>query len=707
MTINKGYTPASGLSSAWTMQLLNQINKIQANLVGDTVSLPQLVACGSQSSGKSSVLERLTGIPFPQRHGPGTRFPTEIVFRHTDASQQITASIHPYDGESPELQNALKKYHRKLSDMSEMPAVTEEAASLIQIRGDGTPEASNAVSANVLRIEVTGSTGLHLSIVDLPGLIHGLDEEQTEDDDIIKGSVKRYLSNSNTIILAVLQESDTISNQSTLQLAREHDPEGRRTVGILTKADLVTPGAQGRIEIPAENSDVKEPEIRFFLRNPSHLQPADEVPSAQSQSEIEFLSPMAWKEQCFDENRVGIENLKQFLQELLEERIEREIPKVWAKVNEKLAEAEGELRSLGHERLTISEIRPFLTDVSMRFHQLAQDACDGNYQGAAVEFFSDSKNRLRVQVHNASTEFSDYMRDKGEKRKVICSSASEETPHTECADGFDQAQLVVTTDDMMQWVEDIYAKARGRELPGTHSHVFLAELFHEQSSRWPSIAKNFTQKVDKMMSEWVTEAVSYIINEEHLRRKIVILCQRGLEETRRLAYEELEKLLDDEKGHPITYNHYYRQKVQRARNEASQEIARPVISDAVDRGWAASKFLLPKKSEHIEETANELKDRLSVSLVDQACNEGLAALNAYYAVAMKRFVDNVCRQVIERHFMRRLPSIFCPQTIAKLSDEELLQIGSESRKQQKRRAQLAATAQNLREGLADLEKSSE
>jgi hypothetical protein len=71
---------------------------------------------------------------------------------------------------------------------------------------------------------------------------------------------------------------------------------------------------------------------------------------------------------------------------------------------------------------------------------------------------------------------------------------------------------------------------------------------------------------------------------------------------------------------------------------------------------------------------------------------------------MKTFVDNVARQVIERHIMAPLPSAFCPNSVSHLSDEDLLRIGSEPGKQTARRAKLAAEVQGLKKSLKDLQK---
>src|SRR6478735_10075869 len=85
------------LRSAKSSSRLNQIEQIRANGVGELISLPQLVVCGDQSAGKSSVLEGITGIPFPRQDGLCTRFPTEITLRHQENTPTIiTAKIRPH-----------------------------------------------------------------------------------------------------------------------------------------------------------------------------------------------------------------------------------------------------------------------------------------------------------------------------------------------------------------------------------------------------------------------------------------------------------------------------------------------------------------------------------------------------------------------------------------------------------------------------------
>ena len=92
-------------------KLLEKIDKLFETNVGEHVALPQLVVVGNQSSGKSSVLEGLTGLPFPRDSGLCTRFATQIIFRRASKSS-IGVSIIPDEKSSPEYTNKLKKWNK-------------------------------------------------------------------------------------------------------------------------------------------------------------------------------------------------------------------------------------------------------------------------------------------------------------------------------------------------------------------------------------------------------------------------------------------------------------------------------------------------------------------------------------------------------------------------------------------------------------------
>lgn len=91
--------------------LLDKIDKLFECKVGEHVDLPQLVVVGNQSSGKSSVLEALTELPFPRDSGLCTRFATQITFRRS-AETKISASIIPAKNSPAEYSERLKAWQK-------------------------------------------------------------------------------------------------------------------------------------------------------------------------------------------------------------------------------------------------------------------------------------------------------------------------------------------------------------------------------------------------------------------------------------------------------------------------------------------------------------------------------------------------------------------------------------------------------------------
>jgi hypothetical protein len=105
----------------------------------------------------------------------------------------------------------------------------------------GVSDSSKAFSADVLRIEISGPTQLHLSIFDLPGLIHSENKLQSAADiQIVQDMACGYVIGRG-VILAVVSAKSDYANQIVLKLARQVGPRGRRTVGVITKPDTLSP----------------------------------------------------------------------------------------------------------------------------------------------------------------------------------------------------------------------------------------------------------------------------------------------------------------------------------------------------------------------------------------------------------------------------------------------------------------------------------
>ena len=417
-----------GLQSSASLKRLSLISNLRSRGVGDHINLPQLIVSGDQSTGKSSVLEGITGVPFPRQDGLCTRFATEINMEHTseqDIETEITATIIPSESRNNKSKKKLRAFLRHLSDFKELAKVIDGAGELMGLRGYGTVQSGPAFGQDVLRIKVRGNTGLNLTIVDLPGIIQVPNDEQGDSDvDTVHALVDSYIANPRTIILAVVQAGNDISNQSIVKKSKKFDEDGERTIGVITKPDLINIGAHTRISALSKNEDTTKLKLGFFMvKNPSPSEVEEKINMAERESkELAYFSSPPWKDAGLDQTRIGVGSLRTFLQELLSQHTERELPKVQTEVRTLIKSTEKALACLGEERPTTSHMRMFLSRLAMRYHTLTNAALVGDYGSSEFEFFNVSfseSRRLRAFVHSVNTDFSNKMRLEGSTIKIV------------------------------------------------------------------------------------------------------------------------------------------------------------------------------------------------------------------------------------------------------------------------------------------------
>lgn len=201
----------------------------------------------------------------------------------------------------------------------------------------------------------------------------------------------------------------------------------------------------------------------------------------------------------------------------------------------------------------------------------------------------------------------------------------------------------------------------------------------------------------------MNHVLAYLKIEAHVLVGIKEGIEVALQESKTKAEEELSKLWADEQEHPITYNHYYTDNVQKSRLDGTQKMLKRaletanVISDDTPRSKSISNM-------SVDMLIAAVRSNVVVDTDEQACSEALDELEAYYKVALKTFVDNVCKQVVERHLLRNLPSMFSPRVVAMYTDEELEKIAGERPEIVRKRKQLREQLGNLKGWLEVLPK---
>ncbi|KAG8970558.1 dynamin-like GTPase mgm1 [Tulasnella sp. 419] len=213
------------------MHLTRKLIEIRSILLSidqsDSLKLPSIVVIGSQSSGKSSVLEAIVGHEFlPKGNNMVTRRPIELTLINTPAKPGTPLSESEY-GEFPALGLG------KMTDFKQIQQTLVDLNSAVP--------ASECVSDAPIELKIYSPHVPDLSLIDLPGYIQISSLDQPESlKDKISSLCEKYIKEPN-IILAVCAADVDLANSPALRASRKVDPLGLRTIGVITKMDLVPP----------------------------------------------------------------------------------------------------------------------------------------------------------------------------------------------------------------------------------------------------------------------------------------------------------------------------------------------------------------------------------------------------------------------------------------------------------------------------------
>uniref|UniRef100_A0A8C2PWD6 Dynamin-1-like protein n=1 Tax=Cyprinus carpio TaxID=7962 RepID=A0A8C2PWD6_CYPCA len=210
--------------------LIPVINKLQDvfNTVGaDIIQLPQIAVVGTQSSGKSSVLESLVGKDLlPRGTGIVTRRPLILQLVHVD----------PEDRRKTCEENGICFFLFIYTNFDEIRQEIENETERISGNNKG-------ISDEPIQLKIFSPHVVNLTLVDLPGITKVPVGDQPKDIELqIRELILKYISNPNCIILAVTAANTDMATSEALKVAREVDPDGRRTLAVVTKLDLMDAG---------------------------------------------------------------------------------------------------------------------------------------------------------------------------------------------------------------------------------------------------------------------------------------------------------------------------------------------------------------------------------------------------------------------------------------------------------------------------------
>ncbi|ORX34446.1 dynamin GTPase [Kockovaella imperatae] len=735
VSIRKTHRKTRSSTSFVDPHLAEKIDKLLACGVGNDVNLPQLVVVGQQSSGKSSVLEGLTSLPFPRDSGLCTRFATQITFRR-DVISSVNASITPGKNTSPEHQAKVKAWSREMAEF-DTDIFAQVMAEANEIMGVG-PHADghqSAFSKDVFNLVITGPEEGHFSVIDVPGRFKRTETGVTTKDDIamVEEMVYGYMKNPRTIMLVVVPCNTDIATQDIIEKAEEVDPLGQRTLGILTKPDLIDRGAESAIVDIMEGRKHQLALGWHLLRNPGQadLLRKDGSRSRSSEESIFFETKSPWN--LLGSDKVGVESLLIRLQDLLEGHLQREFPKVKQDIRQKLTNVENQLQSLGPKRQTLMEQTHYLSQTATTYRDIAEAARSGHYAQNAL--LQDERLRLATIVVSRSDIFAKDMGTFGQafsfnKDEAEGDTEDDQDPYRpthssgpalrppgvireqarmanvsppieeqyfsrsidtplEIAD-LVSPPMVLNDDDLEQddaWVSKLWHSTRGYEMGTFQSHL-IGDMMQRQAKKWRIISMGYVSDIICAVHHFITSVLTSLVVGERSRSALQSLLMESLKVYYANAFRQTDYLVDmDLKGPPVTHDpafssHLETLRQARVREQVAGKAMRDSNNQMVVRLQDLSGIRHISNEQH---TIREIHD----------------VLRAYYTVALTRFVDGIRRHVID-HILIVGPEsplkLFSPLFVSSLMPAQVQRIGDEEPKIRVRRQALEQQIQRLAEG---------
>ncbi|KAM6930346.1 dynamin-1-like protein isoform 2-T2 [Xenentodon cancila] len=227
---------------------INRLQEVFLTVGAEVVQLPQIVVVGSQSSGKSSVLESLVGRDFlPRGSGIVTRRPLVLQLVNVAPLQE---RLRPEDGNGVK-QNGQNSYpgvkaedwatflHCKNQIFTDFMEIRRE----IEAETERTLGGNKGISPEPIYLKIFSPNVLNLTLVDLPGITKVPVGDQPENiEEQVQEMILSFISNPNSLILAVSPANSDLATSDALKLAREVDQDGRRTLLVVSKLDLMDAG---------------------------------------------------------------------------------------------------------------------------------------------------------------------------------------------------------------------------------------------------------------------------------------------------------------------------------------------------------------------------------------------------------------------------------------------------------------------------------
>eukprot|EP00752_Nemacystus_decipiens_P009127 g8151.t1 len=584
---------------------LDLVDSLRAQGIQDELSLPQIAVMGDQSCGKSSVLEALSGVQFPRGSGLVTRCPVQLIMKRTKPGDgwHGKTSVEWKRGPQPPA----------AGDVASPEALVGVIEELMNTVCEGQ---KNGFSSDFIAIEIKSPDCPDLTLIDLPGIVRTAVQGQSQGVITeVNGLIESYLRSERTIILAIVPSNQDVATVDILERAKKVDPSGKRTIGVLTKPDLINPGGEAEVlEVLSNNrKPLKLGYVMVKNRNQLQLREGVSLKEAHD-AEMEFFrSHNVFK--TVDSSCLGVESLTKRLVSLLTVRIKDALPNMKWELQESLSEVERDLIPLAqHAPQKFGDKLKTLVQLIGVFCRLLRSSIKGEYRDPSLNTHPE----LRVRSV-ADRAFRDLQ-----------SGVSSLNP------GFEHP-------DFPKVLQDQLKAHRGRELCGIVNSQFFFIFMLQQVEKFRPVVETCRNLCCNALLNIAVSLVSEVAPQyPRLQQAFQRVIESTVPEMAEELQPELDQLFDKEKN-PFTENQDLVEAINQVRFERFDRVLHQVLVEAGDgppnggdasdvtplKEWVTYNLGQWFRFAHGANPTSKVEDMSTI-------------LQAYWRVTSKRVVDNAC-----------------------------------------------------------------
>lgn len=691
---NVGSNQGVGLSnprlSQNSRQMLDLVNRLHSTGIQVDIDLPQIAVIGSQSAGKSSLIESISGITLPRAAGTCTRCPTECRLARSSDVWRCTVSLRIFEDGKVRNESFGDVITRK-SDVEERirraqwailnPSERGAKGAKYFLTGDH-HGIELSFSSNFVSLQISGPDVADLSFCDLPGLIAGVGMTGNASDiDLVKHLVASYIRLPSCIILLTVACETDFQNQGAQELAKAYDPLGKRTIGVLTKPDRIPTGEEHNWISLIRNE--KEPLDNgwYCVKQPSSSQLRNGITWAEArQSEDEyFASTEAWTDlDPMYQKYLRTGNLVERLSAILSDLISKRLPEIQDEIERSTISTRDALNTLPKPPSSDPQ-----NEVASLLHQFVRDLAkhvEGVPEEGLLQAIRPAQERFRRAVRATAPEFQPFEKRHAKKKRIgKANFLRSEEGHEDFASpdiGEHESELSASSSsesgDVVLTGKEIYIdevleranQARTRELPGIYPFVVQETFIKSIIKQWRAPAKDLSTTIVEILGAHVRRLVRVhfgSFGQGQLEQRVKVIIQDHLNKCKERTEERIEWLVKLE-DRPFSLNtHYltdYKEKFlahfctarEKDRNPvlmAAIEVYSPPLSQPQTRGFPppAPTGIAKVLASLVEMGIVGVKPDALAKLMEPDGMEPalniMADVRAYFQVAYKRFADNI------------------------------------------------------------------